>query len=209
VGRDYLAGLAPREMERPVEDLAVGAICKAGRREFAKSGAECKPPLINLPKRHILPVTTADLMPGGLAPEEYLKAFMGEFGLRPGQSMVHELPGGIPVVINRMLFTHKAAGKLKITKSGRERYIKLLARTIKSPYEIWQVPAAAAGRKYTTLRLLRLFSWQGSVGGFSVFNLVGGRWLGATAFTPKLGRPAALFNYLERQRVGALVYREP
>jgi hypothetical protein len=43
-----------------------------------------------------------------------------------------------------------------------------------------------------------------------VFNLVRGReWQGATTFTPKLGNEAAMLKYMERQRQGALLYREP
>jgi hypothetical protein len=62
------------------------------------------------------------------------------------------------------------------------------------------------------LRLIRLFrdEEEARIGGFAVFNLVRGReWQGATTFTPKLGNEAAMLKYMERQRQGALLYREP
>jgi SPP1 gp7 family putative phage head morphogenesis protein len=211
VGREWLSGLSPRELEGELKDLVSVAICREGRGMFA-SGDDCKPPLISLAKRHILPVRAADIMAKGLAPEKYVKAFLGEFGVSDiNGAVVHKLPGGIPVAIDKGLFIQKTTGKWKADKSGRGPYVKLLARTIKSPYEIWMVPAKADGRVYTTLRLLRLFSWQGKLGGFAVFNLVGGRmWQGATTFTPKLGKAeSVLLGYLEKQRRGTLIYREP
>jgi SPP1 gp7 family putative phage head morphogenesis protein len=211
VGRDWLSGLSPRELKGELKDLASVALCREGRGLFA-GGDDCKPPLIQLAKRHILPVRAADIMAKGLAPEKYVKAFLSEFGIADiNGAAVHRLPGNIPVVIDKGLFTDKRTGKWKADKSGRGPFVKLLARTIKNPYEIWMVPAEVGGRVYTTLRLLRLFSWRGKLGGFAVFNLVGGRaWQGATTFTPKLGKAeSALLEYLEKQRRGTLIFREP
>lgn len=218
VGRDWLSGLAPRELDRPLKDLAVKTICRKGRGEFAAhSGKICAPPLKGIDKRHILPVSAQDIMAKGLAPEEYVKAFLGEFGVADiGGSVVHELPGGIPVVVSKALFVDKRTGKWKVIKSGRERYVRLLARTIKGPYEIWHASAQVANRPTDVLRLLRLFAdSQGRIGGFSVFNLVGGsHWSGATAFTVGMekrsvaARERAIYTYLERQRGGTLIYRE-
>ena len=81
VGRDWLAGLAPGSLEGTIKDLTSLAICKEGKGLFA-SGNICKPPLKDLDKRHFLPVTKDDILPKGLAPEEYVKAFLGEFGLK-------------------------------------------------------------------------------------------------------------------------------
>ncbi len=209
VGKNWLHGLTPTELEGELKDLVGLAVCREGRGLFT-SGNVCKPPLSKLDKRHILPVAATDIMAKGLPPEDYVKAFLAEFGLDDiDDYLVHTLPGGIPVPISKALFIHKASGKWKVDKSGRERYVRLLARTIKDPYEIWMVPAQVAGRKYTVLRLIRLFAGSsGDVGGFAVFNLIGGRWQAATAFTPKAGKPQRMLEYLEKQRVGVLVYRE-
>jgi SPP1 gp7 family putative phage head morphogenesis protein len=211
VGQEWLNGLSPRELKGNLKDLVSMAICAEGQGLFAQ-GDDCKPPLKGLAKRHILPVRAADILAKGLAPEKYVKAFLGEFGLDDiNGAIVHRLPGDIPVVVDKGLFMDKRTGKWKADKSGRGPYAKLLAKTIKSPYEIWMVPAEVGGRAYTTLRLLRLFSWRGKLGGFAVFNLVGGRqWQGATAFLPKLGKSeSVMIGYLEKQRQGTLIYREP
>jgi SPP1 gp7 family putative phage head morphogenesis protein len=217
VGREWLSGLSPRELEGELKDLASVAICREGRGLFASSD-ECKPPLISLAKRHILPVRAADIMARGLAPEKYVKAFLGEFGIADIEgAVVHKLPGDIPVVIDKGFFVDSVTGRFKVLKNNRELYVKLLARTIKEPYEIWMVPGEISGRRVTTLRLLRLFrDGNDNIGGFGVFNLVGGRqWAAATAFTPGMEirsaerREQVILRYLEKQRLGTLIYREP
>ncbi len=217
VGRDWLAGLAPAELEGPLKDLAAAAVCRDGKGLFA-SGDICKPPLRNIDPRHILRFTDADLLPKGLKEEEYIQAFLAEFGITDIHgSAVYTLPGGIPVVISSELFQDRRTGKWKATRGGRERYLRLLARTIQSPYEIWHNVAQAGRRVRNTLRLIRLFAGaEGRIGGFVVFDLIGGRqWRGTTIFTPgankatRAARERYLLNYLEKERSGVLLYREP
>lgn len=214
VGRDWLHGLAPSELDAKIKDLTHPTLCRTGASfAEAKTGDLCKPPLVSLAERHILPVADKDLLPKGLKAEKYVTAFLKEFGLADiNASAVHTIPGGIPVVVGKSLFIDKKTGAWKVLKNGRERYVKLLARTIKEPWEVWQVPAEVAGKRMPVLRLIRLFrADSGSkIGGFAVFNLVQGRrWQGATAFTPKIGNNAALLKYLEKHRQGVLLFREP
>jgi len=206
---DWLADLSPEEIdERDLRVRPTRATCRDGKGMFAGGG--CKEPLARLDPRHILPVRPEDLLPAGLRDDEYVLEFLREFGMRRmGESRTHVLPGGVPVVISKRLFEDRLSGGWKVQKSGRERYLKLLARTILKPFEVWQVPAELAGRRYEVIRVLRLFQGEtGQVGGFAVFNLVGRRWLGTTAFTPKAGRPEAMLEYLEKQRSGILLHRE-
>jgi len=210
-GRDWLSGLAPRELEGEVTDLVRLAVCRRGKGLFA-GGGTCRPQLSRLDPRHILKFTEADLLPKGLKDAEYVHAFLAEFGLKGvGDSMVHRLPGGIPVPVSKDLFVDRRTGGWKVRKEGRERYMRLLARTILNPYEVWLVPAEVSGRRLTVLRALRLFAGEdGRLGGFAVWNLVGGRrWREATAFAPKLLSAQRMIRYLERQRRGTLVFREP
>ena len=89
--------------------------------------------------------------------------------------------------------------------------MKLLARTIQNPYEIWRVPVEVNGKRYPEMRLIRLFSGpDGQVGGYTVFSLIHGRmWSATTAYTPKVGLPENVMRkYLEERRVGTLWYRE-
>ena len=217
IGKDWLQGLSPSEFQGTLKNLVTTAICRDGQGLFAGSDS-CRPPLSSLDPRYIHQVGPADILPKGLKPEEYVRAFLQEFGLADiNGSVIHTLPGDIPLVIDKGLFLNKETGAWKVMKNSRERYLRLLARTIKRPFEIWEVPATASGRQTDTLRLLRLFATNGQkIGGFAVFNLVGGRyWTGATVFTPGMERRSAaarervLLRYLERQRAGRLLYREP
>lgn len=214
-GRDWLAGLAPG----PLDDGAVTfppalVLCRRGGPAFAEGDNPCRPPLANLDPRHILPVTNADILPRGLAPADYVLAFLKEFGLTDiDASTAIRLPGvKLPVVVGKGLFIDKATGDWKLSKNARDQHVLLLARTIKSPWEIWQVPAKLSGKACTTLRMIRLFrDGEKQVGGFGVCNLVNGRgWVGTTAFMPKADRSERrILEYLEAQRTGVLLYREP
>ncbi|KIX14972.1 phage minor head protein [Dethiosulfatarculus sandiegensis] len=215
VGRDWLSGLAPRELDDGVKlvDLATKAICRQGSRSFAVAeGPYCKPDLAILEKRHILPVSKGYILPANLTDRDYAEAFLKEFGIGFNESVVHNIPTDfdepIPVVISNLLLMRKKRNglTLKATKRGRGPYMKLLARTIKSPYEVWWVPTIVSGRRYDTIRLIRLFSGQGAdTGGFAVFNLIGNNWTGATVYQPDKNYIAEL----DKLRIGGLLYREP
>jgi len=210
-GREWLSGLSPTELADKIEDLPMPAICKNGRGMFAD--AVCKPPLADIDSRHVLPVSKSDILLPGKKPETYVRAFLKEFGVDDiNGGVIHRLPCNIAVPVDKGFFIDKKTGKWKVAQAGRAPYMRLLARTILNPYEIWQVPARVAGRPMPVLRLIRLFSTPGKkIGGFAVWNLVGGRkWQAATTFTPKVGSKTekAVIEYLEKQRKGVLLFRE-
>lgn len=214
-GKSWLAGLAPGALaESEVSFPDAPALCRNGGALFADGADPCRPPLVELAERHILPVTASDILPRGLKPEAYVLAFLKEFGLRHiDESAVISLPGvRPPVVVGKEMFIDKASGDWKLSKNARDQHVLLLARTIKNPWEIWHVPAKWAGKACTTMRLIRLFQIEGKrVGGFGVCNLVRGRgWVGTTAFLPKADRSEQrILEYLEQQRQGVLLFREP
>ena len=161
VGKDWIQGLSPSEFEGTLKDLVTGAVCRDGKGVFA-DGDPCRPALSSLDPRHIHQVAPADILPKGRKPEEYVRAFLEEFGLADTNgSAIHILPGNIPLVIDKGLFLNKETGAWKVIKNSRERYLRLLARTIRDSFEIWQVPVTASGRQTVTLRLLRLFAATG------------------------------------------------
>ncbi|WP_300155822.1 PBECR2 nuclease fold domain-containing protein [Solidesulfovibrio sp.] len=211
VGKDWLESLTPGPLAEEIRPLVARAICRGG---LAFADDPCRPPLAGLDPRHVLRVDAADILPAELAPERYVQAFLSEFGIPDIEgTKVVTLPGvELPMVVGKGFFIDKGNGKWKVDKSGRAPYVRLLAQTIRNPYEVWQVPAEVSGKPVDTLRLLRLFSLDGKrIGGFSVFNLVRGReWQAATAFTPKVtaASEARMLEYLEAQRVGTLVFRE-
>ncbi|NDY56327.1 phage head morphogenesis protein [Desulfovibrio sulfodismutans] len=217
-GKDWLSGLSPEPLDGPIRDVPISdlakRICRGGGTAFAAGDDPCAPPLASLDRRHILPVAAGDVLARGLAPDAYVKAFLAEFGLKGlDESKVIALPGvGLPVVVSKGFFVDKRTGEWKVEKSGRAPYVKLLARTIQSPYEIWSVPVELSGKPTATLRLIRRFDVADTeMAGFAVFNLTRSRlWTAATAFVPKAGAAmATLWRYLDGQRVGTLVYREP
>ena len=212
VGEDWLAGLSPSELDGEPKPLFSDALCLGG--QFADD--PCRSPLAALDRRHVVTIDEAkDLLPKSLTKDAHILAFLKEFGLGSlDASTVHTVPGGYPVVIDKGLFLDKATGEVKGTWADKGPYMKLLARTIQNPFEVWWQPVEIGPNRRTVyaLRLLRLYSLPGSkdIGGYTSFSLLGGRqWHGATAFMPKAGRSqAAILDYLEKQRGGVLVYRE-
>ncbi|WP_300160092.1 PBECR2 nuclease fold domain-containing protein [Solidesulfovibrio sp.] len=211
VGKDWLESLTPGPLADEIRPLVARAICRGG---LAFADDPCRPPLAGIDPRHVLTVDAADILPTGLAPERYVQAFLSEFGIADieGSKLV-TLPGvELPMVVGKGFFIDKRTGGWKVDKEGREPFVRLLARTILSPYEVWLTPAEVAGKPMDVLRLIRLFTTsEKRIGGFAVFNLVRGRqWRAATAFTPKVTAEgsARMLAYLEKQRVGTLVYRE-
>lgn len=215
VGKDWFGSLSPEVLDEVIHPLVTRAVCRdGGGPAFAASGDVCRPPLASLDARHVLPVAEGDILPEGLTPETYVKAFLAEFGIRDlDASRIITLPDvKLPVVINKGFFVDKATGAWKVDKSGRAPYVRLLARTVLDPYEIWDVPAEISGKPMRTLRLLRLFATaEKKIGGYVAFNLVRLRqWQAATAFTPKATAKTTkeMLDYLEKQRVGTLLYRK-
>lgn len=218
VGRDWWQTLAPEQTEPSAPAKGELRLACPGK-SFAEEGASCWLAAHDIPARNILPVAKGDLLAPGLSQVEYIKAFLGEFGLPFGGSKPIRLPQvAQPLVINDRLFLDKGSGTYKVDKYGRGRYMRLMARTILNPYEIWQYPALQGNRLVQTLNLLRLFAGEdGKIGGFAVFRLYGGRqWSGSTVFPP-MGKEGDVLRYLDDQRrkaldaagAAALLYREP
>lgn len=226
-GKDWLAGLSPQEVPFDAgEDLVRTALCLLPRtdtadfadaqvRRIVGHGQECLPPLITLAPKHILPVKKVDILPSGMTEEAYALAFLKEFGLKTlDDSMLFRLPWlRPPLLISKNLLFKKDKNQnlleLKSAKKGRGPYMRLLARVIQHPYEVWQVPMKLSGKPYVTLRFIRLFRQEnGEFGGYSAFNWIGGRyWSGATVFKAKDTLEKAA-TYLEQQRNGVLLFRE-
>jgi len=216
VGRDWFVSLAPEELDAVIRPLATRAICRdGGSPAFAATGDLCRPPLDTLDSRHVLPVAEGDLLPAKSEPADYVRAFLQELGIDglDGHRLIR-LPGvELPLVVSKFFFVEKATGDWKTTWQDKGPYVRLLARTIMSPYEIWQDTVEIAGKLRQSLRLIRLFRdpKEKEIGGYCAFHLVQARsWLAATAFAPKSNRSRkAILEYLEMYRSGTLLYREP
>ncbi|MGE4195324.1 MAG: phage minor head protein [Pseudodesulfovibrio sp.] len=209
VGEDWLAGLAPSEMSG-MKDRDFPTLCRRG--DFADD--PCKLPISAIDPKHVHVVKDSDLLPKtGLATEEYVRAFLQEFGIGNlnGSRVVNV--HGFPMTVSKWLFTEKATGEWKKTWTDKRPYMRLLARAILDPYEVWWRPMdhEATGRMYFTLRMIRLFRMPSTkeVCGFSSFSLFGRNWTGATAFAPRANRSQkTIYEQAEKERAGILIYRE-
>lgn len=173
-------------------------------------GPAAKP---SMPKE--TPISNTLLLDDGLPPERYVSAFLEEFGAT-GPVIYRDVTGE-PLAINDYLF-RDAQGNYKIDKDGlRHRYMRLLARAITQPDEVWALlePDAFNPNKYRVKRryIKRWVVDDGElpVHGFSAFEYKQGLWSGNTTFTPhrkESGRRVpANQGYLDRQREGVLLYQ--
>lgn len=154
------------------------------------------------------------ILEDGLPDEQYISAFLEEFGA--DGALVYQDVMGEPIAINDYLF-RDATGAYKISKDKiRHRYMRLLARSLTQPDEIWAIlepDMKSPGRYRIKRRYLKRWVVQDGgqeIHGVSAFDYGQGVWTGSTSFTPhrklrgeKVPENAA---YLKRQREGVLVY---
>lgn len=215
-GKSWCSEFTPQEIDASeIKDIKVTPKCPKARSDFSSyylSGSDCTPPLIELPEKNRIKITSNDLLPPTLKPNEYILAFLKEFGLNGIDDYLWYKPRFLPHAfrIDKQLFINKSTGKYKANKFNRGQYMKVLAKVIKNPYEVWRVPVDLFGRTMDSIRFIRVFDLNNMpFGGFSVFNLLhaGRYWSGTTLFRPK-GTPEETIEYLEQQRQGILLYRE-
>lgn len=152
------------------------------------------------------------LLPSGLSELEYVDRFLSEFGATRAKPVVFTDKVGEPLSISAELFRN-ANGTLKATKAGREKYLLLLADSIKKPDEVWWVWDIHGKTKKPILRrryISRFDLGDAQAPALSVFEFdrSGWQWNGVTNFAPNAERgPAAQDRQLERQRDQLLAYR--
>lgn len=193
-GKDVWGGITPKEGERGFTDIGTRTFTDYGRRKMD-----------NLAKKDYLPYSDADILPKGLPEPEYYQAFVSEFGREVERLGVYKDVIGDPLIISMDLFT-AANGSLKIKKNGREQYVRLLARAIQNPYEIWLTPMRdkRTGRIILRKRFIRGFSTgpEDKMTGFVAFEYGSDGWYGVTAFPPEQ------MEYANGLRNGILLYKE-
>lgn len=180
-----LAAVTPREL--PPGALSLGAIGM--------------PATWRLPPPR--PVPAGALMAPGLKPQQYVDAFLAEFGGKPEFTDV----AGEKLVITDDLFRN-IRGDLKILKRGRERFIQLLAQTIKDPDEIWMARETHYARSADVIRRRYVARWR--IEGeakpvLGVFELGKDGWRGVTGFQAESSKEVT--DMLADARRGELVYR--
>ncbi len=191
-GKSVWGGITPRELEP-------GKLRDIGPRDFSFYRRRS---LKNLRKGDFTPYSEDDLLPEGLDEAEYWKRFASFMGIGDEGGVITDTLGE-PLVIGPELFKDRH-GHWKIKKRGRERYLKLLAQTIKDPYEIWLTPQQDenTGKVVIRRRYIKAFSSspQDKVTGFIAFDFGKYEWSGVTAFSPNQ------LSYGDRVRNGILLY---
>ena len=187
VGEASLAGPVPPELATPL----------------APHGDPIRRPA-NLPDLPApTPISPDRLMDQGLPEEDYVAAFLAEFGAslqRP--AVVRDKAGGI-ITVDRSLFEVRDGTMpppLKVTKFGREVYVRELAQAILDPDEIWVDWAETATGVVLRRSYLRRILLPKGKSLFLRFQWTKAGWTGVTAFQTKT-------QYLEEYRAGALLWR--
>lgn len=141
--------------------------------------------------------------PSDLPAQDYVDAFLAEFGAL-GQDGAWQDVLGETLFINDQLF-RDARGQLKISKRARQAYVRMLARTIIEPDEIWVILEPyrnQPGRYLLRRRYLARWRIEGEQApGLAVFDIGTPGWTGVTTFAPQDEA------YLKGQRRGVRLYR--
>lgn len=149
-------------------------------------------------------VGAARLLDAGLSEAEYATAFLSEFGATMDVPVLFQDVLGERIAIGADLFLD-ARDRLKVTKRGRERYLRLLADAIKQPDEIWARVEWLFGAQKSVVRrrYVARFEIEGENGTtpmLAVFERGEDGWFGVTTFQGE-----ALDD--ENWRIGVRLYR--
>ena len=130
------------------------------------------------------PMSPEQLLPVGLAPEEYVRAFLAPLGGGLDRSTIVPDVIGERLVVGKELF-QTAKGEWKVLKLGRERFLPLLAQALLQPDEIWARMEwmYALNKAVVRRRYVARFSVEGQeIPALVVFEYGEGGWSGITAF---------------------------
>jgi hypothetical protein len=146
------------------------------------------------------------LLPADVPPEDYVKAFLDEFGVKPEETgFFRDKSGGI-VTISRSLFEWRTpegvAQGIKSAKRQRGPYARLIADAIKNPDEIWIDWASVQSGIVLKRAYLKRVELPDGKTLFVRFEWTKYGWLARTGFSPD--DP----DYLDKYRTGALIYRK-
>ncbi|MFL7904689.1 PBECR2 nuclease fold domain-containing protein [Azospirillum argentinense] len=187
VGHSWLRGAVPPELQEPLPDHPAPPPPRPADLPALPAPAPAEPERI---------------LPEGLEPEEYVRAFLDEFGATETRPAAFRDASGTLLAVGRELF-ETGDGRLKATKFGRHRYLALAADALKDPDEIWAAWAEAGGEPVLRRRYIKRVQLPDGAGLYTVFEWTRKGWMGVTSFAPERE------GYLDRQRVGALLYRRP
>lgn len=143
---------------------------------------------------------------GKLTEAGYIDAFLARFGASMDKSVYFEDKLGERLLMDKELFrdrSGKHGGEYKATVRGRERYLPMLAETIKDPDEIWVRLEWHGEKERYVLRRRYVANWQLDDGtaGLAVYETGLDGWVGVT--THQTGD----MEYLNKSRQGIRLYQ--
>ena len=143
------------------------------------------------------------LLPSGLTEGEYLKHYLGAFGI-DGDEGIYKDVMGESIALGMKQF-ETAAGASKLTKRDRERFLLLLAAALKSPDEIWVRLEWHNKDKKSVIR--RRYVAQYLIEGetkpmLAVFERAKDGWFGVTTYQSSV-------DQVNAWRVGIRLYKRP
>jgi hypothetical protein len=145
---------------------------------------------------------TAVKMAEGLAPEDYVEAFLGAFGAAIGDAVLWEDAAGTKVPISDLYFRDRS-GAWKLGKRGRDVYLPLLAEALMDPDEIWIGVVEKRGELILDRRYIRA---DPDLGLMIVLEIGRRWWEERTAFPPdREGTPS--LSALDARRGGKLIWK--
>lgn len=187
-------GLVPPQLQVP---LAASNTLESDARGSAV--ADNLPAIVDIAKPLQAPILKA-----GLQPEEYVNAFLEEFGATRQQAKLWRDPSGNVVLVSEELFKD-ASGKLKVQKRGRDIFVKRLAEALKDPDEIWVDWEQFGDKKRTSTLRRRYIRFDPDGSAITVFEWGQSGWNGVTAHvTDDLNK---IKETIMAQRHGVLLYR--
>jgi hypothetical protein len=130
------------------------------------------------------PFPAGELLPAGLAPQDYARDFLARFGATLEQPAIFKDAIGERLVLGRELFID-AAGELKADKRDRGRFVPLLAHALIDPDEIWVRLEwlYGLGKAVVRRRYIARFAIEGQEApALAVFELGQDGWSGITVF---------------------------
>ena len=152
------------------------------------------------------PAPASRIMPEGLADQDYVGRFLGEFGATETAPAVFKDKIGDSVVIGRELFSDAKSGALKLGQRGNASELLLLADALKEPDEVWVRLEWQAEQNKAVLRrrYIRRFELDGEAApALAVFEVGADGWDGVTTLAPA----GSDVEYLEQLRLGVRLYR--
>ncbi len=190
VGQSWLDGIVPPELREPLKPFG------------SPPAPAATLPALPAPT----PVAAERLLPKVAPDADFVSAFLGEFGLKPGESKLHrDASGAVIAISQRLLEERDIAGNVvagKAGKNGRGPYMRLIADTIIDPDEIWADWRAVTSGVVLMRSYLKRFVLPGGVNLLARFEWTSKGWIAVTGFDGSA-------TYLQRLRTGALLYRRP